>query len=152
MPMAVWRGFSFLQCMDWCSCCNVSNWICRIWQRICIYICICICICIFAMYGLVLLLQYVKLDLPNLATDLYLIIRAIQSPISPYKGLKLTIWSNCKTITPHPSQHVFQTNQPNCLQIFWTDSQYRQSWQDERNRKEQVRMLCFKYAGLRFYN
>ena len=68
---------------------------------------------VFAMYGL-LLVQHVKLDLANSAVDLYLIMGAIQSPISPYKGLKLTIWSNCKTITLHPDQHVFQTNQTVC--------------------------------------
>ena len=36
-------------------------------------------------------------------------------PIPPNKGLKLTIWSNCKTITPHPpDHHVNHTNQNSC--------------------------------------
>lgn len=74
---------------------------------------------VVAMNGLwLLLVQHVKLDLANSAVDLYLIMGAIQSPISPYKGLKLTIWSNCKTITPHPAPHVFQTNQTVCKMFY----------------------------------
>ena len=35
-------------------------------------------------------------------------------PIPPNKGLKLTIWLNCKTITPHSRHHVLQTNKIVC--------------------------------------
>ena len=34
--------------------------------------------------------------------------------LPPYKGLKLTIWLNCKTITPHSRHHVLQTNKIVC--------------------------------------
>ena len=72
-------------------------------------------ISVVATYGRLPLLQFVKLDLVKLATDLYLIIGAIQFPFSPpYKGLKLTIWLNCKTITPHSRHHVLQTNKIVC--------------------------------------
>ena len=41
-------------------------------------------------------------------------------PIPPNKGLKLTIWSNCKTITPHPpDHHVNQTNQNSCKSVLY---------------------------------